>query len=171
MALNSLAAVQTKPTIETAKQITQFLNYSVSHPDAVTECSRSVIILNIYLDASYISELEAQSISGGYFPRKKIQHIDTRNAPGKKFSTCRIQRNDKYHGISHRIIIGGIILRLSESDIHMNCPRRNGTLTTTNTGVNRQYNGKHHRKYNYKTKNAQCNINDTLLGQRQNTTK
>ena len=36
VALNSLAVVQTKPTIETAKQITQFLNYSATHPDAIT---------------------------------------------------------------------------------------------------------------------------------------
>ena len=35
MALNSPAAVQTKPTIETAKkQITHFLNYSATHPNA-----------------------------------------------------------------------------------------------------------------------------------------
>ena len=37
MALNYLAAVQKKPTIETTKQITEFLNYSATHPDAVTE--------------------------------------------------------------------------------------------------------------------------------------
>ena len=36
VALNSLVAVQTKPTIETAKQVTQFLNYSVTHADSVT---------------------------------------------------------------------------------------------------------------------------------------
>ena len=35
MALNSLAAVQKKLTIETAKQITQFLNYSATHPEAI----------------------------------------------------------------------------------------------------------------------------------------
>ena len=37
MALNSLAAVKTKPTIETAKQITQSLNHSATHQDAVIE--------------------------------------------------------------------------------------------------------------------------------------
>ena len=31
MSLNSLATVQTKPTIETSKHITQFLNCSSSH--------------------------------------------------------------------------------------------------------------------------------------------
>ena len=34
--LNSLAKVQTKPTVKTEKQITQFLNYIVTHPEAVT---------------------------------------------------------------------------------------------------------------------------------------
>ena len=67
MSLNSLAAVQTKPTIKTAKQITQFFNYSVAHPDAVTEYKRSGMIIQIYLDASYISEPEARSRSGGIF--------------------------------------------------------------------------------------------------------
>ena len=37
MALNSLVEVQTKQTIKTAKQITQFLNYSATHLDAITE--------------------------------------------------------------------------------------------------------------------------------------
>ena len=55
MALNSLAAVQTKPTIETAKIITQILNYSATHPDAVIECIKSGMILHIYSDASYLS--------------------------------------------------------------------------------------------------------------------
>ena len=36
MELISLAVVHTKPIIETVKQVTQFLNYSASHPDAVT---------------------------------------------------------------------------------------------------------------------------------------
>ena len=36
MELNSLAAVQTKPTIETAKQVTPFLNYSATKSDTVT---------------------------------------------------------------------------------------------------------------------------------------
>ena len=66
MVLNSLAAVQTKPTIETARQVTQFLNYSMTHPDAVTEYRRSGMIIRIYLDASYISEPEARSRAGRF---------------------------------------------------------------------------------------------------------
>ena len=47
MALNSLAAVKTKPTIETEKQISHFLNCSATHPDAITEFRKSVMILHI----------------------------------------------------------------------------------------------------------------------------
>ena len=65
--LNSLAAVHTQPIIETAKTITQLLNYSTSHPDAVTEYRRSGMILHIYSDASYISEPDARSRAGGVF--------------------------------------------------------------------------------------------------------
>ena len=67
MALNSLTEAHTKPTIDTAKQITQFLNYSATHPDAITEYIKSGMILHIYSDASYIAEPEAQSRAVGYF--------------------------------------------------------------------------------------------------------
>ena len=66
MALKSLEAVQTNPKIKNAKQTTHFLNYSATHPDAITEYRKSGMILHIYSDASYISELEARSRSGGY---------------------------------------------------------------------------------------------------------
>ena len=36
MVINSLAAVQTKPTIKAVKQVTQFLNFSAKNLDAVT---------------------------------------------------------------------------------------------------------------------------------------
>ena len=51
MALNYLAAFQTKPTIEIAKHITHFLNNFTSHPDAVMLYIRSNIILYLYSDS------------------------------------------------------------------------------------------------------------------------
>ena len=48
MAMNSLVEVQTKPTIETANKIAQLLNYSVSHPYAVTEYRGRGVLLHIY---------------------------------------------------------------------------------------------------------------------------
>ena len=91
MALNSLMAVYTKPTIKTANQITQF-----SNSDAVTEYIRGRIIIHIYLDASYISEPEARSQSDGYFfigPKYNtpIQAMPLEN--GTVYVQCRIIRN------------------------------------------------------------------------------
>ena len=65
--MNSLEAVQTKPTIKSSKQVTDFLNYGATNPDAVTEYRRSGIIIHIYLDTSHISEPEARIRAGGYF--------------------------------------------------------------------------------------------------------
>ena len=80
MALNSLAAVQTNPKIVTAKQITQFLNYSATHPYSITEYRKSLMILHIYSDASYISEPETRIRAGGYFflgPKSQTPIQDT----------------------------------------------------------------------------------------------
>ena len=64
---NSMAAVQTNPTIETAKQITQFLNYIATRSDAIIEYRKSGMILHIYSDASHISETEAPRRAKEYF--------------------------------------------------------------------------------------------------------
>ena len=65
--LNYLEYFHNNPTMETEKQINHFLNYCESHPDYMTEYKRSDMILHLYSDASYLSEPEAHSRSGGYF--------------------------------------------------------------------------------------------------------
>ena len=64
--MSSMVEVQANLTTET-ETITKFLNYSASHPYAVTEYRRSGMILHIYSDASYMSETEARSRAGMYF--------------------------------------------------------------------------------------------------------
>ena len=86
IALNSLVVVQTKPTIETAKQINRFLNYRATHPDAITEYRKSGMILHIYSDESYILLPEARIRSVGYSPlgpksNTPIHHILPNNGP------------------------------------------------------------------------------------------
>ena len=63
MALNSLAAVQKNPIIETAKKKTKIINYIATHLDPLKEYRRSGIIIQIYSDVSYISGPEEQSRS------------------------------------------------------------------------------------------------------------
>ena len=96
MALNSLEAAQTNPTDEIAKQITQFLNYSTTYTELITENRKSGMIIHIYSDASYISELEARSRTRRYFfqgPNSKtsIQYMPPDNGP--VHVECRIMRN------------------------------------------------------------------------------
>jgi hypothetical protein len=67
MALNSLASQQNKGTEHTAKQITQFLNYCATHPDATLVFYKSDMVLYFYSDASYCSEPGARSRYGGFF--------------------------------------------------------------------------------------------------------
>ena len=83
----------------------------------------------------------------------------------------RIQYNEKYHGIRHRIIIGRNILKLPEINIHENGPSKYGPCTTTNTGGNDQYSNKNHCKMERQNKNIPSNRYEILLGQRQNTKK
>ena len=127
-----------------------------------------MIIIN-YFDVSYISQPEVQSRAGVYIsPRTNIQQTNTTNFLGKKASACIINNNEKCHGISHVSRTGRIIWKLPERDIHANCPSRNGTLTTANTGGNRKYWGKQYCRCNSKTKKIQINKHKILLGQRYN---
>ena len=105
------------------------------------------------------------------FPRTKIQHTNTINVPINNTSTCIMQHNDKFHGISHGSQIRRNIWKLPESNIHENVPIRNGPPTTTNTGGNRQYSIKYNCQWNGKIKNIQSNRQEILLDQRQNTKK
>ena len=106
-----------------------------------------------------------------FFPRIKIQHTNTINAPGKYTSVFRMQHNEKCHGISQKIIIGRIIQNMTENDIHENIPSRIGPSTDTNNGGNGQCSSKQHSQWNGKTKNTQSNRYEILLGQIQNRTK
>ena len=54
------------------------------------------MILHIYSDASYISELEAQSRAGGYFflgPKSNIPIQETPTDNGPVHAECSIMRN------------------------------------------------------------------------------
>ena len=49
------------------KKTKQCLDYVASHPDAVLTFSASNMVLNVHIDASYLTELKAQSQAGGQF--------------------------------------------------------------------------------------------------------
>eukprot|EP00804_Cyclotella_cryptica_P025846 CCRYP_002712-RB/>CCRYP_002712-RB protein AED:0.33 eAED:0.33 QI:0/0/0/1/0/0/2/0/411 len=66
-ALSSLATQQAKPTQNTLQHIHRFLNYAMTHQDAVVTYQASNMTLATHSDASYLSETKARSRAGGHF--------------------------------------------------------------------------------------------------------
>ena len=76
VALGSLATQQSKPIESLWNDITWFLNYSASHPDAKICFSARDMILHISSNGSYLSESKSRSRVGGifYLSSKLPQH-------------------------------------------------------------------------------------------------
>eukprot|EP00804_Cyclotella_cryptica_P006782 CCRYP_019520-RA/>CCRYP_019520-RA protein AED:0.42 eAED:0.42 QI:0/0/0/1/0/0/4/0/407 len=66
-ALGSLATQQSAPTQNTMSKVHQFLDYAMTHPDAMIAFRASNMILAVHSDASYLSETKARSRAGGHF--------------------------------------------------------------------------------------------------------
>jgi hypothetical protein len=64
MPINVLASEQSKAT---ADKVIKLLNYCNTHPETKIRYHASDMILHIHSDASYISEKEDKSRSGGFF--------------------------------------------------------------------------------------------------------
>ena len=76
VALGTLATQQSKPTESLWNDITCFLNYAASHPDAKKMFSASDMILHIASDGSYLYESKSRSRVGEIFnlSSKLTQH-------------------------------------------------------------------------------------------------
>jgi hypothetical protein len=67
MALSIIAMLQAKPTEHTMGYCVQLLDYLARNADAKIHYYASNMIVNIHLDASYLSESKAQSRACGHF--------------------------------------------------------------------------------------------------------
>jgi hypothetical protein len=67
VALSTLASEQASVTTKTEAAIQQFLDYCATHPNATVHFVASDMILRVHNDASYLSEPNARSRSGGHF--------------------------------------------------------------------------------------------------------
>jgi hypothetical protein len=67
MALSTIASEQAKGTQQTMAKTKQLLNYLATHPNATNRFHVSDMILNIYLDVSYLFEANAHSRACGNF--------------------------------------------------------------------------------------------------------
>ena len=66
-ALSTIATEQSQGTHNTKEKADHFLKYAASHPDATIKFFKSDMILRIHSDASYLSEQQGRSRTGGHF--------------------------------------------------------------------------------------------------------
>jgi hypothetical protein len=93
MALSTIVSKQSKATKNTMQKTKQLLDYLVTHSEATARFHALDMILNIHLDASYLSKANAHSRACGHFfmgwksnPTKPIK------LNGAFFTLCAILR-------------------------------------------------------------------------------
>jgi hypothetical protein len=67
MALSTIASKQSKGMEHMMTKTKQLLDHLATHPDAMVRFNASDMILNIHLDASYLSEANTHSRACGHF--------------------------------------------------------------------------------------------------------
>ena len=67
MSLSTIASEQMKGTEKTLEKAYQVLDYLASHPNAMVQLRASDMVMNIHLDASYLSKPNARSRACGHF--------------------------------------------------------------------------------------------------------
>jgi hypothetical protein len=93
MALSYIAIMQTKGTTSTMEKAKQLLDYLATNPNATMRFKSSDMIMNVHLDASYLSEANARSRACGHF----FMEWDTKDGNpiklnGAIFTLCTILR-------------------------------------------------------------------------------
>ena len=68
MALSAISAKQAAPTIKTMEHVNLFLDYIATYPDTILALNKkSSMVLVVYGDVSYVTELKAKRQAGGIF--------------------------------------------------------------------------------------------------------
>ncbi len=93
VALGTIAQQQSKATLNTARAVHQLLDYAHTHPDAAIRYRASDMILRIHSDASYLSEAQARSRSGGHFYLGDKPSNQPTRGNGALLTTSNIMRN------------------------------------------------------------------------------
>ena len=97
--LSTIASEQSTATTNTAKKITQLLNYLATNPDATIRYTRSDIVLWVHSNASYLSCPKARSRSGGmhFLSNKPLTPHDPKTFEptfnGIVYVVCKMLRN------------------------------------------------------------------------------
>ena len=81
VSLGILDAQQSQSTEDTARAVTQLLNYCAKHPNATVFYHATDMVLHVESDVSYLSESNARSCSGGHFSLVRNHNNHTHHQP------------------------------------------------------------------------------------------
>jgi hypothetical protein len=79
-ALSTLALQQSAPTEQMMTLCKQFLDYIALQPEAILTCNASIMVLAMHSDASYLSEPNARSRTGGHMFMATDEEIPQNNS-------------------------------------------------------------------------------------------
>ena len=151
--ISAIAAQSSKPTEDTMKYTTQFLDYVSTQEEAVLTFSASDMQLAVHSDASYLSEPKERSRAGGHFFLSNDSTIPPNN--GAILNIAHIIRHVILSATEAKL--GALYIMAREAVYNLYHPRRNGTCTTTHTIANRQCNGRSCNKWQIPTKTYKSN--------------
>ena len=90
MAINEISVAYSNGTTATAAAMAWLLDYPATYPDDTVRYKASQMNLRIYSDASYHSETESRSCSGGHLFLVSPNYNDTKGNNGAIHITCEI---------------------------------------------------------------------------------
>jgi hypothetical protein len=115
MPINVLASEQSNATEVKADKVIILLNYCNTHPETKIRYHASDMILHIHSDASYLSENEAKSRSGGFFYMGNTNKHDKKLTNGAILIVSKVLKHVMSSAAEAEI--GAVFINAKEGDV------------------------------------------------------
>jgi hypothetical protein len=170
LALSTIASTQVKGTQQTMAKTKQLLDYLATHPNATVRFDASNMILNIHLNALYLSKANTHSRAyGHFFMGRRADPTKPIILNGVFFTLCAILRFVVPSAAEAKL--GALFLNCKQATIFLTHARRNGPSPTSNPSTLQQFNRRWHREQHGQTTEILLDGNAFLLGCRCGGTK
>jgi hypothetical protein len=157
MPINLLASEQSNATEVTADKVIKLLNYCNTHRETKNRYHASDMILHIHSDASYLSENEAKSRSGGFFYIGNTSKNDNKLTNGEILIVIKVLKHVMSSAAEAEI--GAVLINAKEGAVirttleelgHKQPPHTNGNIQYHCHRVQQWYNQtKTHKSHGY----------------------
>ena len=173
--LDIITSEQANITQSNNKAVTQLINYTATHSEAITRYHTKGIVLHIHSDSSFLSYPKTKSREGGYH-YLSTKPADLNKAPLKQPSlngTAHLKYTTALNirAITMEVKLVALVVNQSERHSNANGAHRKGTCPDYNHRSDRQ----RHTRLNYKCQHLTIKFKNhryaILMGQRQSQTR